>query len=146
MNKSNTENLTQAIYHGTVQQGLKTIKPFKRYTPGGADIADSIPPRIYATFEPAYAVAHSFPWSTDDGVDIAIKAGVVTILIPEHKRSVLEQPVCIYSLPSDTFVFTKEEETGLTYHSDTEVTVIRSQCFGSVSEAMENFGGKIKFI
>ena len=146
MNKSDTKNLTQVIYHGTVQQGLKTIKPFKRYTPGGAAIADSIPPRIYATFEPAYAVAHSFPWSTDDGVDITIEAGVVTILIPEHKRSVLEQPVCIYTLPSNTFVFTKEEETGLTYHSDTEVPVINAQCFDTVIEAMENFAGKIKFI
>lgn len=60
------------IYHGTTRKDLQVIKPFKRYTPGGEDVADSIPPRIYATYNPAYAAAHSFPWSSDDGVDISI--------------------------------------------------------------------------
>ena|SRR5680860_457543 len=134
------------IYHGTTQKGLKTIKPFKRYTPGGEEIADSIPPRIYATHEPSYAVAHSFPWSSDDGVDILIEDGIVTIVVPSGKQSVLKQEICVYTLPDDTFVFTDEEEMGLTYHSTEVIEPIEHQCFKSVTEAMEKIGGKIRLI
>lgn len=134
------------IYHGTTQKDLQVIKPFKRYTPGGEDIADYIPPRIYATYNPAYAVAHSFPWSSDDGMDISIVDGIVTIVVPSNKQSVLKQEVCIYTLPDDTFEFTDEEEMGLTYHSTEVIKPLQCQCFQSVTEAMEKIGGKIKLI
>ncbi len=134
------------IHHGTTRQGLGVIKPFKRYTPGGADFADTIPARIYASYEPAYAVAHNFPWSSDDGVDIVVDDGVVTVVVPANKAEVLEQTVCIYMLPDDTFTFTTEEEMGLTYHSAEEVTPTDYQCFDSVTEAMVEMGGKIKLI
>ena len=74
------------IYHGTTKKDLTVIKPFKRYTPGGEDLADVIPPRIYATYEPAYAVAHSFPWSSDDGVDIVVEDGLVAVIVPADKQ------------------------------------------------------------
>lgn len=134
------------IYHGTTKHSLEIIKPFKRYTPGGEDIADTIPARIYASHDPAYAVAHSFPWSSDDGVDITLENGVVTVVVPANKASVLEQSVCIYTLPDDTFIFTTEEEMGLTYHSTKEIVPIECKCFDSVNEAMKHFDGKIKFI
>ncbi len=134
------------IYHGTTREGLAVIKPFKRYTPGGSDLADQIPPRVYATYNPAYAVAHSFPWSSDDGVDITIADGVVIILVPQHKQQILEQSVCIYTLPDDTFIFTKEEETGLTCHSTQEVKPISCECFSTVTEAIARFGGRIKLV
>ena len=134
------------IYHGTTKHSLAIIKPFKRYTPGGEAVADTIPARIYATYEPAYAVAHSFPWSSDDGVDIVLEEGVVTVVVPATRVSVLEQPVCIYTLPDNTFTFTTEEETNLTYHSTEEVTPTNCQCFDSVTEAMGHFGGNIKII
>ena len=134
------------IYHGTVKCDLSKIEPFKRYTPGGKDLADTIPPRIYATYNPAYAVAHSFPWSSDDGVDIAIKDGVVTLVVPKDKQSVLEQKVCIYTLPDTIFTFTAEEETGLTYHSTVEVIPTNCECFDSVTIAIEHFGGNIKLV
>ena len=122
------------------------IKPFKRFTPGGPELADKIPPRIYATYNPAYAIAHSFPWSSDDGIDVRVDRDVVSVLVPKVKVSVLEQPICIYTLPDDLFVFTPEEKTGLTYHSESEVVSIEHQCFTSVAEAMEMFGGKIELI
>lgn len=134
------------IYHGTVKCGLSKIKPFKRYTPGGKDVADAIPPRIYATYNPAYAVAHSFPWSSDDGVDISIKDGVITLIIPKDRQSVLEQKVCIYTLPDTTFIFTSEEETGLTYHSTVEVIPTNCECFDTVTIAIEHFGGNIQIV
>lgn len=137
---------SQPIYHGTTKHNLEVIKPFKRYTPGGEHVADSIPSRIYATYEPAYAVAHSFPWSSDDGLDIVIKNDVVTVMVPKSKQEVLNQAVCVYSLPNDTFSFTAEEDMGLTYHSTEEVVPTDCKCFESVTKAIEHFGGKIKLI
>ncbi len=134
------------IYHGTVQQGLQIIRPFKRFTPGGSELADQIPCRIYATYNPAYAVAHSFPWSSDDGVDIKVAGDNICVVVPHEKAAVLEQPVCLYTLPDDTFIYTTEEETGLTYHSESEIIAISCQCFVSVTKAMVFFGGKIEFI
>jgi hypothetical protein len=134
------------IYHGSNMMGLETIKPFKRFTPGGEVIADTIPPRIYATCNPAYAVAHSFPWSSDDGIDITIADDVVIIVVPQHKQQVLKQSVCIYTLPDDSFTFTKEEETGLTHHSTIEVKPTSCEFFSTVTEAIERFGGQIKLV
>ncbi len=134
------------IYHGTTKKGLDIIRPFKRYTPGGKDVADSIPARIYASYEPAFAVAHSFPWSSEDGIDITTEDGLVTIVVPTDKQAVLEQEVCIYTLPDDTFVPTSEEETGLTYHSLEEIKPIDCEYFGSVNEAMEKTGGQITLV
>lgn len=134
------------IFHGTIKKDLTLIKPFKRYTPGGEALADSIQPRVYATYNPAYAVAHSFPWSSDDGVDILVKDEMVILVISKDKQNVLTQPVCIYTLPDDTFSHTKEEETGLTYHSLQAVTPINCECFDSVTTAIHHFGGNIRFI
>lgn len=134
------------IYHGTIIQGLKVIKPFKRFTPGGPELADQIPPRIYATYNPAFAAAHSFPWSSDDGVDIVVEDGVVTVVVPHDKQQVLRQEICIYTLPDSSFVFTEEEEMGLTYHSTEEVASLSCKCFDSVKEAMSELGGNVKII
>jgi predicted peroxiredoxin len=134
------------IYHGTIKKNLKTIKPFKRYTPGGESLADSIPARIYATYIPAYAAAHSFPWSSDDGVDIFFEGETVTLIVPEEKKEILEQEICIYTLPDDGFILTTEEAMNLTYHSEKEITPIEMRCFQNVPEAMKKYGGVIKFI
>ncbi len=134
------------IYHGTNKKDLTVIKPLKRYTPGGEVLADSIQPRVYATYSQAYAVAHSFPWSSDDGVDILVRDETVTLVVPNDKQKVLEQLVCIYTLPDDTFSHTREEETGLTYHSLQEVIPADCQCFDSVTSALHYFGGNIKLI
>lgn len=134
------------IYHGTVTKDLQVLEPHKRYTPGGEELADGISARIYASYEPAYAVAHSFPWSSDEGIDIALHEGIVELVVPKEKQHVLEQEICIYTLPDDTFVNTKEEKTGLTYHSEVSVQAIRFECFSSVQEAMIKFGGRVRVV
>lgn len=134
------------IFHGTTKQNLTIIKPFKRYTPGGEDVADSIPERIYATYEPAFAVAHSFPWSSEDGIDIVVEDEKVVILVPHDKQEVLKQTVCIYALPDKSFECTKEEETGLTYHSVEKIAPISYECFESVQQAMKECGGIVKLV
>lgn len=132
------------IYHGTVQKDLEMIKPFKRFTPGGADLADQIPPRIYATYNPAYAVAHSFPWSSKDGIDIKVNGDNICIVVPKEKAAVLAQAVCVYTLPDTTFTLTTEEETGLTYHSEVEVKPIEYRCFANVTEAIVAYDGIVE--
>lgn len=132
------------IYHGTTKQGLSVIKPFKRFTPGGPDLADHIPPRIYATYNPAYAVAHSFPWSSEDGVGIILENDMVTMIVPKDKQQILEQSVCVYTLPDDGFTYTEEEEMGLTYHSIKDVMPTYCKCFDSVTVALQHFGGRIQ--
>lgn len=131
------------IYHGTVVKNLTTISPRKRYTPGDNATADTIGRRIYASYNPAFAVAHSFAWSSEDGIDIKVEAdSSISIIVPKRKAAVLSQEICIYSLPDDTFVRTTEEDTGLTYHSLTEVTPLQEEIFTSVEMALEHFGGR----
>ncbi len=134
------------IYHGTNKKNLVTLIPQKRFTPGDGANADSIPPRVYATYNPAFAVTHSFAWSSDDGIDIGIVDDVITLIVPHNKKEVLNQEVCVYTLPDTHFVRTSEEETGLTFHTESEVVPIAVQCFENVTHAMETFGGKINFV
>ncbi len=134
------------IYHGTIVQNLQVLEPHKRYTPGGEVAGESIPARVYASYNKAYAVAHSFPWSSDEGIDIQVHDEVVELLIPRGKEKVLDQEICIYALPDDTFVHTKEEATGLTYHSEVAVPVRDCECFLNVREAMEKCGGKVMVV
>lgn len=134
------------MYHGSTHTNLQVLKPFKRYTPGDETLADSIPPRIYATYLPAYAVAHSFPWSSEDGIDIAIEHDRITLIVPKNNKWLLNQEICIYTLPDTDFVKTEEEKTGLTYHSEHEVTPVSVEHFKSVLDAMEQFSGKVKYI
>ena len=70
----------------------------------------------------------------------------MTIVVPKDKQQVLEQEICIYTLPDDRFVHTTEEETGLTYHTEGEVVPTKCDCYQRVTEAMEKLGGQIKFI
>jgi hypothetical protein len=57
------------LYHGSTVQGLKTLEPKKRFTPAGAIDYSA----IYASRSPAFAICHSFPWSSDEGIDIETK-------------------------------------------------------------------------
>lgn len=130
------------LYHGTVTANIKELEPRKRYTPGGGEV----PPRIYATDRPDFAVMHAFPWSSDEGIDIVEHEGKLSLLIPEHLKDRLEQSICIYELKGDTFIFTEEEETGNTYHSDTPVIPDSVEEFSSVTEAVKHYGGTVKFV
>ena len=134
----------KTIYHGTTTPNIAILEPRKRFTPGGANIADMIKPRIYASYVPAFAVAHGFPWSSADGIDIEISEGKVTLVLPKNKSGILDQKVCLYELPDTTFVHTDEEETGLTYHTEVNTVPLSVKCFASISEAMEVNGGRIR--
>ncbi len=130
------------LFHGTITPNLQEFEPRKRYTPQGADV----PPRIYATGNPAFAAAHSFPWSSDEGVELYVKNGKVLLLVPERLKARLNQEVTIYSFDSNNFNFTKEETFGETYHTEEKAKSQGMQSFNSVTEAVEYFGGVVEII
>ncbi|MBL7045870.1 MAG: hypothetical protein ISR99_02480 [Parcubacteria group bacterium] len=131
-----------SLYHGTNDGGIESFEPRKRYTPNGFDV----PPRVYATANPAFAAAHSFPWMSSEGVDLSIDDGNVLLSVPEHIKHRLDQEVFIYKLSSDSFENTSEEATGETFHSEEKVQPQEVIKFGSVTEAVEHFGGKVEII
>ena len=133
---------SEILYHGTLTPGIKKFEPRRRFVPGGIE---NIPARIYATDDPAFAAMHSFPWSSDEGIDIIEYDGKLVLQVPKIFKERLNTPVYIYQLPADTFILTEEEETGNTYHSDVAVAPKDVSAFSSVIEAVEHYGCSVAF-
>lgn len=130
------------LYHGSTTQNLKTLEPRKRYTPAGKiDYA-----AIYATPLPAYAAAHSFPWSSDEGVGLDVVDGKVDMSVPKALQPRLQVSISIYKVSSDNFEHTKEEETGYTWHAVKPAQVIEETKYKSVEEAIAVLGGLLNYI
>jgi len=138
--KSESIETPEFVYHGSVTGGIDTFEPRKRYVPGGADV----PPRVYATINPAFAAAHSFPWSSDEGIDLKIEGQKVFLCIPVQYKERLNQQVFIYKIKGSSFVQTLEELTGETWHTEESVTPEEVQQFNSVTEALEYYGGTVR--
>ena len=98
------------LYHGSTTQNIKTLEPRKQYTPQGKIDYSA----IYATPLPAYAAAHSFPWSTDEGVKLDVDENGVDMSIPKSLKERLQVPISIYKISPDGFEHTQEEITGYT--------------------------------
>jgi hypothetical protein len=136
------ESENQFVYHGSVTSDITEFEPRKRYTPSGTDVL----PRIYASPNPMFAAAHSFPWSSDEGIDVTFDNGKTILVVPEQHKDRLNQPVYIYKIDSTSFELTEEEKTGETYHSNKAVTPTAMTSFNSVIEAIEHFGGRVKIV
>ncbi len=132
----------QHLYHGSTTQGLQTLEPRKRYTPGGVIEYSA----IYATPIAAYAAAHSFPWSTDEGVGLDITEKGVDISIPEKLRERLQVPVSLYKISSENFKHTKEEDTGYTWHAIVPVTVLEEIKYPSAETALKELGATLEYV
>lgn len=131
---------SEFVYHGTITGGIKEFEKRKRYVPGGADV----PARIYAAINPAFAAAHSFPWSSDEGIDIKLEDNQVILCVPRIHENRLYQRVYIYKLKRENFVQTKEELTGQTFHTEEKVQPEEVMQFNSVTEALMFYGGKVE--
>lgn len=129
------------LYHGSTTSNIKILEPRHRYSPAGKIEYDA----IYATPMKGYAVAHSFPWSTDEGVDLDIVDGKVAFAVPESFKERLQVPISIYKISSENFAHTKEEETGRTWHTTKPVHVIDEEKFESVEIALKKFGANVIF-
>lgn len=129
------------FFHGSHTDNIATLEPRYRYVPGG-DTAP--PPAVYATDIPAYAAAHAFPWSTDEGVDLYLLEGRVMLEVPKSLEGRLKEPIFIYTVPATTFSAVTSDEMGHNFRSTQPVQCIAKQRFESVTEAVTSLGGIVK--
>ncbi len=130
------------LYHGSAVQNLKVLEPRKRYTPAGKIEYSA----IYATPLLPYAIAHSFPWSSDEGVGLDIVKDNISISIPKAIKDRLKVPISVYKISSENFELTKEEETGYTWHSTKPVQVLEEIKYESVEEALKEVGAVVEYV
>lgn len=128
------------LYHGSVVADLKILEPRKRFTPS-EDFREAV---IYATPVVAYAAAHAFPWSSDEGFDLKTD-DIIELIVPTSQKERLHTPISVYKVPADSFEHLLEEETGLTWHSSITVPVLEEKKFSSVVQALESLGGVVRY-
>lgn len=127
------------LYHGSTVQNIKTLEPRQRFVPAGKISYKA----IYATPFPAFAAAQGFPWSSDEGIDVDEKDGKIILLVPKDLKGRLLTPISIYKVSADGFSKTKEENTGLTWHTIKPTSVLEEVKYLSVIDAIDSSGGKI---
>jgi hypothetical protein len=130
------------LYHGSTAQGIKTLEPKKRFTPSGAIDYSA----IYASRSAAFAVCHSFPWSSDEGIDIEIKDNRVQLIIPTQLRARLEVPISLYKISAAGFERTQEEKTGYTWDTVVPVEVVEEIQYSDVLEALKKNGASVRYV
>lgn len=128
------------FYHGSSTDGIECLEPKLRYTPG--EELNS-PPSIYASDLPAFAAAHSFPWSSDEGIDLYVDGQAVIMEIPSSVYERLLRKTYIYVVGSNQFSLVECESTGHTFRAITPVDCLEKVSFESVVEAIEYYGGHV---
>ena len=130
------------LYHGSITSEIRELEPRKRYTPGV--LKGRAKPAIYAAADPAYAVAHGFPWGSSEGFDVYEYNGVVTLVVPKKHKKRLNQPVFIYKISGKirSFVWIKTK----IYISYRKVKPTEVISFSSVAKAIKYYKGKIKIV
>ena len=130
------------LYHGSIAQGLRALEPRKRYTPDGKiDFA-----AVYASPNPVFAIMHSFPWSSDEGFDIAMDDNQITLIVPADKSSRLDVPISLYRIAADGFEITREEVSGQTWHATQPVNVLEETKFNNVKDALVKYGATTRLV
>lgn len=130
------------LYHGSTTQNLKTLEPRKRYTPQGKIDYSA----IYATPLPGYAATHSFPWSSDEGVDLEVIENKISFSIPKILAERLQVPISIYKISNENFEHTQEEVTGYTWHTTQPVEIIEEKQYESVEIALKELGVDYRYV
>ncbi len=134
------------LFHGSQTDNIGALEPRRRYIPGNEEGA---PEGTYATDNPAYAAAHSFPWSSDEGVYLCFERDeengreYVLLEVPKEIEARMQQPVYIYTVKSDSFSPVVSDLVGHNYRSVESVDCIAKQVFESVTQAVEFHGGRV---
>ena len=133
------------LYHGSITPGIKELKPMIRYTPGV--LKGKAKPAIYAAADPAYAVAHGFPWGSSEGFDVYEYKGVVTLVVPKKYKKRLNQPVFIYKIYGKDFkLLLNDSPKTRIYISYKKVKPIDVVSFETVTEGIKYYKARIKII
>ena len=130
------------FYHGTTEPNIDEFEPRKRLTPGGVDHEEQ-PAAIYAGDNPAFAAGHSIPWSSEEGFKLGFENDQVVFCVPKEHKHRLDHKVFIYQLPREGFSLTRGEGTGHSFQTEKKVKPLMVQEFGTVTEAIEYFGGTV---
>lgn len=130
------------LYHGSTQSGIAVLEPRKRFVPGS--MGAEAPEAIYAGKTAAYAAAHSWPWSSDGGVDIRIEDGREVLIVPAAIEDRLQQKVFVYVVPADAFQLMDTEPHGYNFWSQQTVMPLSCLEYASVREALEKNGGSVR--
>ena len=129
------------LYHGSTVENLKRLEPRKRFTPG-EKVENAY---VYATPVAAFAAVHAFPWSSEEGFDIAIEDTKITFIVPIAHKERLNVPISIYTLAAGGFEKMKEEETGLTWCTSLPVAVLDEKKYATVVQAIKSCGGGVRY-
>jgi len=133
------------LYHGSLTPNIKEFTPRKRYAP--RELGEGVPEAIYAGDEPAYAAAHSFPWSAKEGFDVIYEDGGLVLIVPKRFVERLNHEVYIYKLPGDTFELLKDvNPKGHNFWSHEAVVPTNFNKYASVTDAVKNNGGILRYI
>lgn len=135
-----SEKKDSLLYHGSNEKDIKALLPQKRYGPS-SDRSSA----VYASDLPAYAIAHSIPWSTKEGVTLQVKDNSVHISIPNHLHHRFERPVFLYELSKKPFEKTNDRTSEHTYHTTQSVMPKKIRQYHSFYEAMRAHGGSVSF-
>ena len=92
------------LYHGSSVLGLAELAPFKNHTPQGKIEYAA----IYASPLPGFAAAHSFRWSSDEGVYLEVTPELKVIFkVPKDISNRLQTPISIYKVDPSNFTLCK---------------------------------------
>jgi len=129
------------LYHGSITSEIRELEPRKRYTPGV--LKGRAKPAIYAAADPAYAVAHGFPWGSSEGFDVYEYNGVVTLVVPKKHKKRLNQPVFIYKISGKYFkLLVNDSPKTQIYISYRKVKPTEVISFSSVAKAIKYYKGE----
>jgi len=128
------------FYHGSLTDEIERLEPRLRYTPGNES---NSPAGIYASDLPAFAAAHSFPWSSDEGIDLYVVGETVMLEIPRSLVERLQIPVHVYRVENKLFSQITCDLTGHTFRATEPVDCLEKKSFSSVVEAIEYYGGYV---
>lgn len=140
----------RVLYHGSDRGDIRRLEPRKRFTPGSH--RTEAPPAVYASDDPAYAAAHSFPWTTAEGIILGFERNaegnhVVILRVPKALAHRLEQPVYLYALPAKAFELMPDvPPRGHNFRSLEAVGPLLTQSFPNVRAAIEEHGGRVELL
>lgn len=141
-----TDKKPSFFYHGSVTPDIAELEPRRRYTPGayeGKEILKS----VYAGDDPAYCAAHAFPWGSDEGFELDFENGKVVLSVPEQFKERLSVRVYVYKLPGEPFELLKEvKPIGHNFATQEKVKPLAVEEFNSVEEAVNHYGGEVRYI
>jgi len=133
------------LYYGTITPDIKEFIPKKRHVPGMR--GSNEPAAVHAGDDPAFAAAHAFPWSFDEGINVVYDRDKVVLEMPRALLGRLAEKIYIYKLPKEKFELLRGiEPRGRNYVCYERVQPVGVDAFKSVSDALRYYGAELKVI